>query len=72
MIIDYFIASQLAVNVLCGSSASYVRQIAQDRKESGITEDDETFGTMKDERWPIFKDQHLNLIATKLFQHTVR
>ena len=49
-----------------------MRQIAQERKESGMTEDDETFGTVKDERWPILKDQQLNSIATKLFQHTVR
>lgn len=49
-----------------------MRQIAQERKESGMTEDDETFGTMKDERWPMLKDQQLNLIATNLFHHTVR
>lgn len=60
------------MNVLCGSADAFVKQAAQERRDAGISEDDETFGTMKDERWPIFKDPQLNAYATKLFHHTVR
>eukprot|EP00794_Sanderia_malayensis_P005415 gene5415-6091_t len=63
---------KLCINLLCGSAAPFVRQTAQERCESGITEDEEVFGSTRDERWPIFKDSQLNTYAAKLFQHTVK
>ena len=63
---------QFCVNVLCGRAFSHVKQAAQQRKEAGKSDDDETFGSTKDERWPVLKDPQLVVYAGKLFQHSVR